>query len=559
MLVSGTSKKLRLLGSIGAAAVAGLGGFTIAHVAFASSPETGTTHVLSATTTPAAPTFESETAYLDTPVPSLARAITVSSARAFSRAVRRAKAGQTINVLRNVLIPGEFKGFNRVVGGGTVNVVFQPGAGFTGNAGTQNPAVWIHDSGGWRIWGGTIVNPSGDGLQFYSLPGPFAWTGFSVGQTAGAGVDVFPTDGDISGLTLAGVVGSSSQNIEWDPHAEKGTGVQAWNIADATGGIVRDSTFAADTLNQATGAAVEIETDRISNVVLYARAKHLGFALPGTTWTGDAQEQTAGNVVQLWGGTPPGRLDIRYLEGNDIQGRLLETVGVYGGADLSQVSVDYGRATGPILQNPFCQGSPMRRSTASPSATSLPRLPGHEHREPADPSEPFEARREVVARELPVVEIAVEVRACLAADPSGPGGIAAEPVDDLDEIGEVGLAVDEMSFLLEWDGQAAGVRHRRDRGADREIVDEAETQRPQPRQVDANARAGRLGERLRVPDQPEPTPVSERPLLGEEPDGSTADLNGLVAAESAVRVDGRSPSVAQVAQVGQIPVERERV
>ena len=332
----------RRLGSLVAAAVVGLCTFVLVQVAFASSPPKKT-----------AITFESETAYLNTPVPDLAHAVTVSSASGFSRAVRRAKAGQTINVRGNVLIPGEFTGFNRVVSGGTVNVVFQPGAGFTGNGGAQNPAVWIHSSGGWRIWGGTIVNPSGDGLMFYALPGPFTWTGFSVGQTAGAGVDVFPGGGDISGLTLAGVVGSSSQNIDWDPHAEKGTGIHAWNIADAPGGIVRNSTFAADTLNQATGAAVQIETDRVSNVVVYARAKHLGFPLPGTSWTGDAQKQTAGNVVQLWGGTPPGRLDIRYVEGNDIQGRLLETVGVYGGADLSQVSVDYGRATGPILQNPL--------------------------------------------------------------------------------------------------------------------------------------------------------------------------------------------------------------
>lgn len=332
----------RRLVSAVAAALVGLGAFALVQVAFASSPPKKT-----------AITFESETAYLNVPVPNLTHAVTVSSASAFSAAVRRAKAGQTINVRANVLIPGEFTGFDRVISGGTVDVVFQPGAGFTGNAGAGLPAVWIRNSGGWRIWGGTIVNPSGDGLMFYTLPGPFTWTGFSVGQTAGAGVDVFPTGGDISGLTLAGVAGSSSQDIDGDPHAEKGTGIHAWNIADSPEGIVLNSTFAADTLNQATGAAVEIETDRVSNVVVYARAKHLGFALPGTTWTGDAKQQGAGNVVQLWGGTPPGRLDIRYVEGNDIQGRILETAGLYGGADLSQVTVDYGRATGPILQNPL--------------------------------------------------------------------------------------------------------------------------------------------------------------------------------------------------------------
>jgi len=88
----------------------------------------------------------------------------------------------------------------------------------------------------------------------------------------------------------------------------------------------------------------------VSNVVVYARARNLGFALPNTSWAGYATEQVAGNVVQLWGGSAIGRLDVRYVEGNGIEGRMLDTHGVYPGADLSQVTIDYGRATGPILQ-----------------------------------------------------------------------------------------------------------------------------------------------------------------------------------------------------------------
>jgi hypothetical protein len=64
----------------------------------------------------------------------------------------------------------------------------------------------------------------------------------------------------------------------------------------------------------------------------------------------------AGNVIQLWGGTPPGSLDIRYVAGGDIQGRLVDTTGVYPGADLHRVTVGVARATGPILQNPDVTG-----------------------------------------------------------------------------------------------------------------------------------------------------------------------------------------------------------
>ena len=105
-------------------------------------------------------------------------------------------------------------------------------------------------------------------------------------------------------------------------------------------------------MNQATGAAVEIDTAQIGPAVkVYARAIHVGFALPGTSWTGGAQEQVAGNVIQLWGGSLAGGLDIAYAEGNDIQGRILETDGVYSDASLANATLDYGRATGPILAN----------------------------------------------------------------------------------------------------------------------------------------------------------------------------------------------------------------
>lgn len=299
-------------------------------------------------------TFGSVTAYLNTPPPHPRRAIVVSSVNGFYRAVARARAGQTIEVRGNVQIPGMFSGFSRVIRGGTVNVVFEKGAGFTGSGGWGQPAVWLFGTGGWRIWGGTISNPQGEGILVNAMPGPFVWTGFKVIDTADQCVAVYPADGDINRLTLGGVAGTATPNLEFDPHDELGTGQHAWNIADAVGGVVENSTFAADTVNQAVGAAVQIDTGQIGpNVKVFARARHVGFAVPGTSWTGDAQLQVAGNAVQLWGSSLRGSLDIAYIEGNDIQGRLLEgSSGVYDGADLSNVRVEYGRATGPILLNP---------------------------------------------------------------------------------------------------------------------------------------------------------------------------------------------------------------
>jgi hypothetical protein len=105
-------------------------------------------------------------------------------------------------------------------------------------------------------------------------------------------------------------------------------------------------------VGQATGAGVEIDTAQIGpNVTVYARARHLGFGIPGTSWTGNALQQVAGTVIQLWGGTTPGTLDLAYAEGAYIQGRILETDGD-AGADLSHVTLRRGVVSGPILGNP---------------------------------------------------------------------------------------------------------------------------------------------------------------------------------------------------------------
>jgi hypothetical protein len=313
----------------------------------------GVTHEATRTTTT---TPTSEAAPTSTHAPAVARELHVGSARAFAEAVEHARPGETIVVSGDVRIPGEFKGFDRVVAGGTVDVVLGPGVHFTGGAGGL-PAVFVRGAGGWRISGGTISNASGAGILLYALPGPFAWTGFRVRDTAGDCVAALPVGGNIDNLRLAGVAGSATPNLELDPHSEKGTGIHAWNIGDADGGLVENSSFRADVVNQATGAGVQIDTTHIGgHVTVYARARHVGFAIPGTSWHGYALRQVAGNVVQLWGGTPPGMLDLPFVEGAEIQGRLLDTSGISEGANLSRVHVGVTRATGPILESPLVSG-----------------------------------------------------------------------------------------------------------------------------------------------------------------------------------------------------------
>ena len=321
----------------------------------------------------AKPSFVSETAYLDTQPPRPRDAVRVASVASLKQALAQAHPGETILAVGHLHIPGEFTGFDRILSGPSVNVVLGPNVQFVGARVRGLPAVWVHRSGGWRIWGGTITNPGGVGLLFDAMPGPVTWTGFQVRDTASSCVAVLPVGGNVDQLVLKGLTGTSKPVLSLDPHREKGTGIHAWNIADAPGGLVERSTFAADVVNQATGAAVEIDTTHVGpGVTVYARARHLGFALPGTSWSGNARRQVAGNVIQLWGGTPPGTLDLRYIDGADIRGRLLDTTGVSSGADLSRIRIDLARASGPILQNPRLSG-PAVSAVDGIQAGSLPR------------------------------------------------------------------------------------------------------------------------------------------------------------------------------------------
>ena len=119
--------------------------------------------------------FGSLTGCLDAGPPSAGVTVRVDSVHSLERALAEAHAGETTLVRSDLKIAGEFTGFNRIIKGGTVNVVSSPGVRFVGSPVRGSPAVWVRKAAGWRIWGGTISNPGGVGLLFYenrALSGP---------------------------------------------------------------------------------------------------------------------------------------------------------------------------------------------------------------------------------------------------------------------------------------------------------------------------------------------------------------------------------------------------
>jgi hypothetical protein len=205
------------------------------------------------------------------------------------------------------------------------------------------PAVWIHDARNIRIFGGDVTNPKGGtGITIYGDTSSFVWWGFSVHDTAGAGITAFPARGPIDTVDLEGDITRWGLKPELDPHAEKGTGTHAANLGDVPGGVFTNNRIAIHAWN-GPGDAIEIgnpdETGKISGNTLILEARWLTFR---------AEEQVAGNGLQLWGGVPIGA-DVPYLVTRSTQGRALDANGVYRGVSMTGVTVHYGHATACCL------------------------------------------------------------------------------------------------------------------------------------------------------------------------------------------------------------------
>ena len=71
-----------------------------------------------------------------------------------------------------------------------------------------------------------------------------------------------------------------------------------------------------------------------------------------------AQTQTGGNALQTWGNidnTTKATLDVKYLEGDNLQGYAYLDSGLSSGVDASGITIEYGRASN-TNQNPRYSG-----------------------------------------------------------------------------------------------------------------------------------------------------------------------------------------------------------
>jgi hypothetical protein len=138
-----------------------------------------------------------------------------------------------------------------------------------------------------------------------------------------------------------GEITKVGQNLNWDPHTEKGSGIHGSNLWDSSySSAFSDNRFAFYAHDIPTGACVEIGNPSsgvsAGGNVLYLKCANATFV---------SHTQTGGNALQLWGQTSTLGLHVKYLEGDNLQGYALWGGGVSSGQNLGGTTVEYGRAT----------------------------------------------------------------------------------------------------------------------------------------------------------------------------------------------------------------------
>ena len=262
------------------------------------------------------------------------RTVDVFTARQFWAAWNRLRPREEIDV-HGVTFSGE--AIFRKSLPGWAEIHFDSRTRFTGTPGSNRPAAWINHCQQIRFYGGDLTNPAGGTGVTISDSSWVTWWNFVIHDTANTALSVRGIEQPNTHLDLKGQIYHWGLNLALDTHSEKGTGLHGANLADSTFGI-RDSRFALDLHDGATGAGVEAGgdtgTDYFTHNTLYLRCRNL---------TKIATRLTAGNCVQLWGINVTQNV-FRYIRAKNLAGRPFETSGMRAGQSLDTNRVVYGRA-----------------------------------------------------------------------------------------------------------------------------------------------------------------------------------------------------------------------
>jgi hypothetical protein len=311
---------------------------------------TATTSGGTTTTSSGGGTYEDAIAYAQTrPAFSPSRTISVSSAAQLQSAISNLQAGDLVQATAPFIVSGETVIKNRLSAPAELDL---SGVQFVYSGGNNLAAVYLSNASNIRIYGGDLSTADTGGSCMVIHGSQYVlWWGFKVHDCGGSGVAAFTSGASLDHLDLQGEITKVGQNLAWDPHIEKGTGEHGAILWDSNYSYAfANNRFAFYAHDIPTGACVEVGSPLVATGaggnVLYEKCVNA---------TDVATIQTGGNALQLWGDTSNLGLDVKYLEGENLQGYAVRDAGVYSGQTCKNSIVEYGRASN-TNQNPRYAG-----------------------------------------------------------------------------------------------------------------------------------------------------------------------------------------------------------
>jgi hypothetical protein len=277
------------------------------------------------------------------------RTITVDTAAGFWRAWRRLRPRDEI-VVHGVTFTGEVKLVDKQLPD-WAEVHFDSDTRFVGVPSARPlPSVWINEDSHIRFYGGDVSDSASDGMAGTGVlvydSSYLSWWGVRVHDVGGGGVFLAGVKKASEHLDFKGDVYDWGHNLEWDPHAIKGTGLQGVNVGDAHYGV-DDSRLAFHVHDGARGSGMEIggavATDGARGNKIYLWCQHL------TMLSAAGQ---AGNCAQVWGENVTGNT-FEYVKAQRLSGRPYQTSGMFPNQSLATDRVVYGRASRTNLNRAY--------------------------------------------------------------------------------------------------------------------------------------------------------------------------------------------------------------
>jgi hypothetical protein len=320
-------------------------------------PTTTTTGTTTGTTTTTSgsgdPTYAQEISYTQSPpafTPS--RTIDVTTATQLKSAIGNLQPGDLVKATATFTVSGETIIANRLSAPAVLEL---DGVTFDYGGGSNLPAVYLNDPSNIRIFGGTATTEKTGGFCILAHGAQHVlWWGFYAHDCGNSGVFLSTVSAPFTDNDFQGEIARAGLNLNWDPHAEKGTGLHGALLWDSstTAYDYSGNRFAFYVHDQPSGAGISYGSGaaapNMAGNVIIEKAVDL---------TDVALSQVGGNGLQFWGGGSYG-VDVKYLEVDNAEGRALDAPGMYSGTTLKGVTVDYGRASNTNLNTRMNESNP---------------------------------------------------------------------------------------------------------------------------------------------------------------------------------------------------------